>query len=204
MIDLSGKNFGRLIVLEQCGRNSDKRILWLCSCICGNSVVISGKLLSNGDTKSCGCLRKQLMTKHGHSRTRVYRTWQNMIQRCLNPLNKSYADYGGRGITICQRWLTFDNFLEDLGENPTNQTLDRIDNNKGYDKSNCKWSTPKQQSHNRRDNCLVTHNSRTQCLATWAEEVGISRAVIQYRLNRGWCIKRAIEQRPRKYKKKVI
>ena len=201
MIDLSQQRFGRLIVIKQHGRNNDKRILWLCICDCGNHIVVNGKLLKNGDTKSCGCLRKQIMTKHGYSKTKIYRIWQQMIQRCTNSSNKAYKDYGARNISVCSRWLVFDNFLKDMGEQPVNQSLDRIDNNRGYTKCNCRWTTPKHQAQNRRDTYLVTHNSRTQCLTAWAEETGINRNTLQYRLDNGWSVKKAIEQRTRKYKK---
>ncbi len=163
MIDLSGKKLGRLTVIKQSGRNKDKRILWLCICNCGSSVIVSGKLLNNGDTKSCGCLRQQLATKHGHSKTKTYHIWQQMIQRCYNPSDISYGNYGGRGITVCSKWLTFDNFFEDMGEKPHNRSIDRIDNDEGYNRFNCQWATPKQEAQNRRATCYVTHNSKTQC-----------------------------------------
>ena len=136
-----------------------KRVL--CKCECGNEKVINLHSIKKGLTKSCGCLRKETTieynkttkTIHGHrgmKNTKTYTTWLSMKQRCLNPNHTFYHYYGGRGITICNRWInSFKNFLEDMGERPINKTLDRVNSNGNYEPENCKWSTPKEQVANR-------------------------------------------------------
>lgn len=117
-----------------------------------------------------------------------------MIQRCTNHKNKYYPNYGGRGITVCQEWRdSFENFLKDMGECPSKHQIDRIDNNGGYRKENCRWVTPKTNSRNRRDNRLETHNGKTQCLAAWAEEIGINIKTLGSRLRNGWSIENALK-----------
>jgi hypothetical protein len=116
-----------------------------------------------------------------------------MITRCINPNNERYKDYGGRGITVCDRWLKFENFLEDMGECPPGLTLDRIKNNLGYYHGNCHWTTPKQNNRNKRNNHLITFNGKTQCLSAWAEQLNISRTTLWCRINRyNWSIEKAL------------
>lgn len=126
---------------------------WLCLCSCGNLRIVRLANIKNGHSTSCGCKLIGSLTKHGHtprgSRTRTYITWSNMIQRCTYPDNDNYHRYGGRGISICQRWIMYENFLSDMGLRPKGKTLDRINNNGNYEPSNCKWSTPKEQAQNR-------------------------------------------------------
>jgi len=118
--------------------------------------------------------------KHGHYKDRTYQSWDHMIQRCTNPRYKQYKDYGGRGITICDRWKKFVNFLEDMGERPLKCSLDRIDNNNGYYKENCRWINTVTNNRNKRNNNLITHNGKTQCLITWANEMKMSYQIIQW------------------------
>lgn len=150
-----------------------------------------GKLLKNGHTKSCWCLRLEgNRTIHGHNRTgkttSTYNTWQHIIQRCTNPNNKDYKDYGSRGIAVCDRWLKFKNFLKDMGECPDGHTIERKKNSEEYSPENCKWATRKQQARNRRNNHLITAFGKIQCLAAWSEETEIPEYVIRDRLKRGW------------------
>lgn len=198
MIDLIGQKFGRLIVIKRVEKDRWGNYKWLCICICGKEKVIPGSDLKKNKTKSCGCLHDEGNNiKHGHTKggklSKIYMTWARMIQRCTNPNNEYYNNYGGRGIIVCKRWFKFPNFLKDMREPPTkNHSIDRINNNKNYYKSNCRWATPRQQARNKQNNHLETYNGKTQCLAVWAEETGISSHVLWKRFNRGWSPKRAL------------
>lgn len=154
-IDLAGRKIGRLLVIEY-SKSEDGRNAWVCDCDCGNRVEVRGSNLRTGKSMSCGCLKAERMAEgigktHGMYGTRVNKSWSTMIERCTNPKSKSYKDYGGRGIYVCERWMSFENFYEDMGDRPTGMSLDRIDNKKGYEPGNCKWSTPKEQQNNRRN-----------------------------------------------------
>ena len=199
--DLTGQRFGRLAVINRRGSSRQGKAMWFCRCDCGQEVVVRSRDLKSGGTKSCGCPRTHVVTArcltHGHSRrgmrTQVYRVWYGMIQRCNNPKQPSYYRYGGRGITVCKRWRKFENLLKDMGEPPTDRhQIDRIDNDKGYCKSNCRWVTPQENSRNTRRNCWLMFKGRRQCVAAWAEEMGICPAVLQARLRLGWSVERAL------------
>jgi len=180
-------------------RNSNSQ--WFCQCICNNIIKVDAKSLKNGDTTSCGCFQieqaKKANITHGHKingkTSLTYTTWQNMLSRCYNPKYKRFSDYGGRNISVCGRWKSFENFLEDMGEIPKGLTLDRIDNNGNYTKSNCRYATWKKQANNRRNNCLLTFAGKTQNITQWAEEIGIKRDLIYKRINKlNWPIERAL------------
>ena len=141
------------------GSSIHKNRLWKCKCDCGKIVIKRSYYLTSGDTKSCGCLRRDLLTKHGMSRTRIYKTWEDIIRRCFNKHHHQFRYWGGRGITVCPSWMSFINFKNDMypsyiihcqkyGEKQT--TIDRIDNDGNYKKSNCRWATYKIQIANRR------------------------------------------------------
>ena len=201
MIDLTGKKFTRLHVVKQLGKDGGGNIAWLCLCDCGRTKSVLGRNLKSGATKSCGCLQKQKvinkLTKHGqspgHNSSKIYRVWTSMFQRCTNPNNGGYNDYGGRGISVCVRWFVFENFFLDMGAVPLGHSIDRIDNNKGYCKENCRWATRKQQMRNMRRNRLISFNGKTQCLSAWAEELNISSTALAYRLrNPSWSREKAL------------
>jgi len=152
-IDLLGKRFGRLVVLRQGGKAKNGQLKWICQCDCGNTAHVLGCNLRTGNTISCGCYHKEQTSKrsktHGRTHTREYRIWENMKKRCLKENNPDYPNYGGRGITICSRWMKFENFYEDMGDS-NGLTIDRINNEGNYEPSNCRWATQTEQNLNQR------------------------------------------------------
>ena len=171
-----GARFGRLLVIAVVDKEKREKT-WLCKCDCGNTKIVQGNHLQSGATKSCGCLRKEVVsvnnTIHGMSRTRIHNLWYSMIQRCTNPNTEQYKNYGGRGIKVCERWYKFENFYKDMGDPPKNYTLDRIDNNGNYEPNNCEWADSFTQANNRRNNKMITFNGRTQTLVQWTRELNL-------------------------------
>lgn len=202
-IDLTGQRFGRLLVLRRVGRRK-----WLCVCDCGGQSVSLGYNLKSGSAGSCGCYQRERAAevgrrcaRHGESRhsgpgrqrSREWIAWMSMRQRCLNSKHKSYKDYGGRGISICERWGRYENFLCDMGRRPSvRHTLERKDVDGDYCPENCCWATGKQQCRNRRNNKLVEFGGQTKCLSEWAEIYGVTFHLLYDRLKRGWSFERAI------------
>ncbi len=206
MIDLIGQKFGRLEVVARARNGELGHVRWLCKCSCGKESTVMSFSLKNGRTKSCRCLRQEIKTKHGHKKdgkiTGIYKSWFCMKQRCNNSNNKDYSSYGGRGITVCKEWLEFSNFLKDMGEQPPNQTIERIDNDKGYCKSNCCWATRMQQARNKRNTRFIRHGDTRQSIDDWSEETGIPKAVIRIRLASGWSLEKTLTTTAKKYKKR--
>lgn len=193
--NLRNGRFGRLTAVRY--EQSSKNAQWLCFCECGNDCVVRADHLTQGRVRSCGCLASELVsartTTHGETRghqlTREYRCWYAMHSRCRDMKD---SRYGGRGIKVCERWTSFENFLADMGRCPEGLTLDRINNNSGYSSDNCRWADAKAQNRNRSSNRQITFNGRTMCLADWCDDTGLPRTTLERRLNRGWPIEAAL------------
>lgn len=183
LIDLTSKKFGRLTVIERAedyiSPKGKKYTQWLCQCDCGKFKVVSTSRLKDGTTQSCGCYSKETKEKHGLCNSRLYEIYYGIKKRCLNKNSKSYKDYGGRGISICNDWLDQDvgfvNFYNWAISNgyKDNLTLDRINTNGNYEPSNCRWVSKKEQSNNKRNNINITYNGKTQTLKQWCLELNI-------------------------------
>jgi hypothetical protein len=184
--DLAGRKFGRLTVKQCAGRDKRLVLLWLCACDCGGEIITKGSSLKSNHTKSCGCLAKEAFKTscltHGKCKSLEYSRWLSMKARCVE-----HKNYALRGIKVCDRWLnSFEAFYEDMGCIPTpKHTLDRIDNDKGYEPANCRWATRLEQMNNTRKNRFITAFGRTQTMTQWARELNFGRGVIQGRIRRG-------------------
>jgi hypothetical protein len=200
MRDLTKQIFNRLQVVSlNPQRSLSGQARWDCVCDCGNKITVVGNSLVTNNTTSCGCYRKERTREtsviHGMHGTLEYRSWQSMINRCTNVNNEAYNDYGGRGITVCDRWLnSFEAFYEDMGPRPSpNHSIDREENDLGYYKDNCRWATRVEQNNNRRDNVYYEHNGITKTISEWASEYGIEYRKLYRRLIRDkWDFERAI------------
>lgn len=194
--NISGQTFERLTVIRFVG-SSKYGPVWLCQCNCGSTINVCGKSLKSGNTRSCGCLQKETVTrtstKHGLHGSRVYQIWADMRRRCQTPSCGSYEEYGRRGIKVCQRWERFVLFLEDMGHPPTDKhELDRVDNNGHYEPDNCRWATEKTQARNRRSNRILDFQGESMAVVQWSEKLGISQSVINSRLRNGWSVERTL------------
>lgn len=191
--DLTGQTFNRWIVLGYAGQTKRRRSLWCCYCECGQMKTVRGDFLKDGHTKSCGCLQRQHATTlgqnnktHGKSHTLEYKAFHEAKKRCENPNNKSYPDYGERGIAF--RITSVQAMLEDIGLRPTpKHSLNRINNDGHYEVGNIEWATKKVQNRNTRRNHYVTVNEITHTIAEWAEITGLRPYTISVRLKRGAC-----------------
>lgn len=204
-IDITGQVFGELKAIRFSGRNALRQTTWECECTCGNKVIVSSCHLRYGHTRPCGCLRIKTTInrsfRHGKARrgraATEYRSWQAMIKRCCDSDNPKYKDYGGREITVCERWRnSFKEFLKDMGEpSETANTIERIDVNGNYEPSNCRWATPDEQARNKRSNIRLTINGQTLCVAEWSRKLGIPDTRIRGRLRLGWSSEQALDAR---------
>lgn len=200
--DNVGKRFGKIYTKEII-REKWKKPKYLCVCDCGKEKLIDSGSVKRG-ADSCGCFTSQKITNsnrvHGMSRTKIHSIWKAMKQRCLNPKNQRYKDYGGRGISICDRWLDFQNFYEDVGDYPIGMTLDRRNNDKGYSPENCRWITYRDNNNNTRRSVYVEYKGETKTLSQWCTLLGLNNNAMKTRLNYNWDIERAFTTPVKKYK----
>lgn len=191
----TGEKFGRLEVLARAPDRMTSRgksaYRVRCRCECGNETVVDARRVRLGLTRSCGCLQVEAVKRasavaatHGLSRSATYRVWSSMVSRCRSPTNPAFKRYGGTGIGVCDRWLSFENFFADMGERPSGRTIDRIDGTKGYAPDNCRWATPKEQSSNIRSNVFVVVAGDRLCVSEAARRLGIPRSTILHRVAR--------------------
>ena len=194
-----GAKIGRWALIELVKRKPNGLTWWRCRCECGTERVVNSSHLYSGKSKSCGCLQKEVASKvnstHGMSHTVAFRRWKNMLSRCRNKNDKYY---GGRGIGVCQRWLKFENFYEDMGDPPEALEIDRIDNSKGYSPENCAWKTHKENNRNTRYNRVIFYAGEKCTIGILSERFGIPYDCIRGRLDRGWSIETALSKK--KYK----
>ncbi len=203
--NLIGEKFGRWTVIGKADIRNGMTV-WKCRCECGTEKEVYQKHLLSGASASCGCLAKEKARErielyrkdnatHRMTGTRLYHIWINIKSRCYNDKNNNHSNYGGRGITICDEWQDFDNFMKWAINNGYTDTLtiERIDVNGNYEPSNCKWTTMKEQGNNRRNNHFITYKGITRTISQWSEMVGINRSTLYARINRDkWSIGRAL------------
>ncbi len=199
--DLTGKRFTRLTVIEFAGRNKHNLILWRCLCDCGNEAICSSyslqETIPRRAKRSCGCLGRDSTSArsktHGMTHTPTFSSWRGMLHRCEVATATGFDRYGGRGISVCERWHNFADFFADMGVRPSlNHQIERKDNNGNYEPSNCVWATKKEQARNRRSNRLLTHKGESLPVSVWAERAGLTTYQVINRLNLGWEVERAL------------
>lgn len=195
--DISGLQFGRLTALSHAEKDRTGQTRWLFRCECGTEKFIDAYNVRHGLTVSCGCLQREVTGKraaqmnrtHGKSRTPDWYRWWNMILRCHNKNNKYFKNYGGRGITVCDRWRGpdgFQNYMADMGPRPSDKhSLDRVDNDAGYCPENCRWATASVQLRNTRRNCVVEFNGESMTIADWSIRLGINNSTLYHRWANG-------------------
>jgi hypothetical protein len=195
-IDLSGQRFGELMVLSDGGRDGNGKTLWRCMCSCGTETVKYAYNLRRGRATSCGCTGRNeiFKTTHGQAGSPLYRRWAEMLKRTTNANSERYADYGGRGIGVHLEWQeSFEAFARDMAAGFSPElTLERIDNNRGYEPGNVKWATYKEQARNTRRSRRVEFCGQTRVLVEWCEVLGLSYGAVRKRLRDGWPTERAL------------
>lgn len=199
--DLTGQRFGKLNVLKYLGKSK-----WLCKCDCGEVTTVRGEGLKTGNTKSCGCIRKENSKAIGENNRKykklqynddfkkLYGVWIGLKRRCLNTSYEKYKNYGARGITLCKQWLDFNNFYKWAINNGYRRglSIDRINNSKGYKPSNCRWANNLIQQRNRRNSKMLTFENRTLCITEWAEIFNINISTLRGRLRNNWTTEKAL------------
>lgn len=209
-LDIVGKRFNKLLVISEIAPK-DKHSWFLCECDCGKYTEVRGTNLTNNKIKSCGCLRIEhcvkTRTTHHQTKTKLYSIWRSMIKRCYNKNRRDYNLYGGRGITVCDKWLGeqgFENFRdwaynngykEEILPNGLNKwTIDRVCGNGNYEPNNCRWTTCKSQQRNKKNNIMILYNGETKCLSEWCEQLNLKYSKTIYRIKKGWEVNRAFEK----------
>lgn len=196
---LAGERFTRLTVvsLDKEVGNGGRRY-WVCLCDCGATTKVTTSKLRAGSTKSCGCYAadslRNIRLRHGMVKSPEFKAWSEMRQRCGNKNNHNYYNYGGRGITVCERWSSFESFIVDMGYKPScEHSLERVDNNRGYSPDNCIWADKTTQARNRRTNLVFTLGGRTSCLSEWCELLSLDSSVVYQRIRKlKWSFEKAI------------
>ena len=211
LIDLTGQTFGRLTVVEYHGIDKHRKAQWSCICSCGNSAIVGGRSLTTRNTQSCGCLKKEMLVArnnfgkgqispnrtHNMSKSGEHNSWTLMKQRCTNPNNPNFKDYGERGIKMFEPWIeSFEEFFSHVGKKPTKfHTIERINNDGGYFPGNVKWGTRKEQANNQRSNHMITFEGETMNMTQWAKHLGVTRGLLKDRIVKlGWGIEKALTQ----------
>lgn len=200
--NISGQRFGRLTAVLPKGRDKYSKTLWECICDCGALVLKPIGSLMSGNTKSCGCgkhigflavIQKRKDSAFGIYHVRARNSWRHMIDRCNNKNNIHYSDYGGRGISVCERWMDLKLFVEDMGDPPDGMTLDRFpDMNGNYEPKNCRWATPKQQAQNTRRNVFVDFEGEKICISEAATRIGMPKSSLYAKISKA---KKDVERR---------
>lgn len=193
-LELTDATFGALTVLERADKDPHGAWRWYCRCDCGRTVVVRAATLKAGRTSSCSsCASSAKNITHGMSGTPMYWRWRGMLARVDDPQHRHFANYGGRGITVCDRWRDFARFVDDMGSPVEPQMqLDRIDNDGPYSPNNCRWASFQEQQRNKRTNHTVEFRGCTQTIQEWSEALGIKANTIVHRLRRGWSTRRAL------------
>lgn len=201
LMDLSGQRFGKWTVVKLSRRDSKFNLpLWLCRCDCGTLREKQNSALRNGSSKSCGCAFAenfgQARKAAYETKSKEYRCWSSMKNRCLNPNEPTYARYGAMGITVCDEWkVSFEAFLNHLGFAPSpDHTIDRINTFGNYEPGNVRWATRKEQMLNRRDNHRIVYDGKNLTVSQWAENSGIDRTTLNSRLKAGWTMEKALKR----------
>lgn len=204
-IDLTGKKFGKLLVIKQSDLYKNNHILWVCKCECGNEYLVRGQSLRSGKTTHCGCSRHKYLQNSDQNKIRLRSIWRGMKDRCYNTKHRQYKNWGERGITVCDEWIDdFENFYNWAMENgyEKNLTLDRVDVNKNYEPNNCRWSSMAEQCCNKTNNIMLTFDNETKSLPEWARIYGIPRVNLDARLRARWSIEEALSTPVKHYKTK--
>ena len=197
--EIIGIRFGRLVAIKNTERRNGSSYV-KCRCDCGVEIIKRRAHLISGNTKSCGCLAKEIhskrmkvkQTKHGLYGTSIQAIWNGMIQRCNNPKNTGYHYYGGRGVRVCDRWLILENFFDDMGHRAEGKSLDRIDNNGNYEPNNCRWATNAEQATNKRNTIRLNFYGTDLSLKEWSKILNIKHHTLQIRVSKGWSVRKTL------------